>query len=129
VGWVSIRRSQYVGLMLALVSSEPRTSEVMLSVFGASAGVAGLVLVFVGLLITRIGTYPGGTSKVALRPYRLAAWGATGVFGVSLATVALSLMWLAVSDAHWLYVSTLVLFGALLGALFALAAAVTKATV
>jgi hypothetical protein len=115
--------------MLALVSGEPHSSEVMLSVFGASAGLAGLVLVFVGLLITRIGTYPGGTSKAALRPYRVAAWSATGVFGVSLATVAVSLLWLTVTASHWLYVSTLVLFAALVGMLFVLAAAITKATV
>jgi hypothetical protein len=115
--------------MLALASGEPHSGEVMLSVFGASAGLAGLVLVFVGLLIARIGTYPGGTSKAALRPYRVAAWAATGVFGVSLATVGLSLMWLTVTDSHWLYVSTLALFGVLLGVLFVLAAAVTKATV
>jgi hypothetical protein len=99
----------------------------MISVFGASAGVAGLVLVFVGLLITTIGTYPGGTSKATLHPYRVGAWAATGVFGASLATVALSLSWLALSDSHWLYVTTLAVFGGLLVVLFTLALAVTRA--
>lgn len=101
----------------------------MISVFGASAGVAGLVLVFVGLLISTIGTYPGGTAKATLRPYRVGAWAATGVFGASLASVALSLTWLALSDSHWLYVSTLVFFGGLLLVLLILAVAVTRATV
>jgi hypothetical protein len=107
----------------------PEPQDVMISVFGASAGVAGLVLVFVGLLITTIGTYPGGTSKAALRPYRVAAWAATGVFGASLASVALSLTWLALSDSHWLYITTLAVFGGLLLVLLILAVAVTRATV
>jgi hypothetical protein len=114
---------------MTVLASGPEPQDVMISVFGASAGVAGLVLVFVGLLITTIGAYPGGTSKAALRPYRVGAWAATGVFGASLASVALSLTWLALSDSHSLYVSTLVVFGGLLLALFILAVAVTRATV
>jgi hypothetical protein len=101
--------------MFALVSREPHSSEVMLSVFGASAGIAGLVLVFVGLLITRIRTYPGGTSKAALRPYRVGAWAATGVFGVGLDAVTLSLMRLG-GNRLSLALPSMVLFGALLGA-------------
>jgi hypothetical protein len=114
---------------MTVIAVGPHPEDVVISVFGASAGVAGLVLVFVGLLITTIGTYPGGTSKAALRPYRVGAWAATGVFGASLASVALSLAWLALSDSHWLYVITLVVFAALLLVLFVLAVAVTRATV
>jgi hypothetical protein len=114
---------------MTTLAGGPHPEDVMIAVFGASAGVAGLVLVFVGLLITTIGTYPGGTSKAALRPYRAGAWAATGVFGASLASVALSLTWLALSDSHWLYASTLVVFAGLLLVLFILAVAVTRATV
>jgi hypothetical protein len=115
--------------VLAILANDPHPKDVMISVFGASAGVAGLVLVFVGVLITTVGTYPGGTSKTALHPYRAGAWAAIAAFGVSLVTVALSLIWLAVSDSRALYIGTLVLFGGLLVALFALAVAVTRATV
>jgi hypothetical protein len=114
---------------MTILAGGPHPEDVMIAVFGASAGVAGLVLVFVGLLITTIGTYPGGTSKAALRPYRAGAWAATGVFGATLASVALSLTWLALSDSHWLYASTLVVFAGLLLVLFILAVAVTRATV
>jgi hypothetical protein len=114
---------------MVLIASGPHPKEVVVSVFGASAGVAGLVLVFTGILITTIGTYPGATSKAVLRPYRVGAWAATGVFGASLVCVALSLAWLALSDSHWLYVSTIVVFAGLLLALFILAVAVTRATV
>ena len=114
---------------MPVIASGPHPEELMISVFGASAGVAGLVLVFLGLLITTIGTYPGGTAKAALRPYRVGAWAATGAFGASLASVGLSLAWLALSDSHWLYVTTLVVFGVLLVILFVLAIAVMRATV
>jgi hypothetical protein len=114
---------------MTVLASGPDPQDVMISVFGASAGVAGLVLVFVGLLISTIGTYPGGTSKAVLRPYRVGAWAAIGVFAASLASVALSLAWLALSDSHWVYVSALVVFCALLLVLVILAVAVTRATV
>jgi hypothetical protein len=103
--------------------------DVMLAVFAASSGVGGLVLVFLGILITTIGGYPGATSEAALRPFRRGAWAAVGVFGASLVTVAITLLWLAVTDARWLYGLSLTAFGLLLLALFGLAAAVTKAVV
>jgi hypothetical protein len=89
----------------------------------------GLVLVFLGILITTVGTFPGGTSDVVLRPYRLGAWASVGVFALSLLTVALSFLWLAVDQPHSLYVLTLVAFACLLAAVLGLAAGVTKATV
>lgn len=103
--------------------------DIMLAVFAASSGVGGLVLVFLGILITTVGSYPGATSEAALRPFRRGAWAAVGVFGASLVTVAISLLWLAVTDARWLYALSLTVFGLLLVALFGLAAAVTKAVV
>ena len=107
----------------------PAQKDVVTTVLGASAGVGGLVLVFLGILITTVGTYPGGTSDAVLRPYRLGAWASVGVFALSLAAVAVSLVWLAADQQHWLYVLVLVLFSCLLVAVFGLAAAVTKATV
>jgi hypothetical protein len=86
-------------------------------------------LVFVGILVSTVAGYPGGTSRATLRPYRAGAWAAVGVFGLSLLTIALSIVWLAVRDAHSLYVLIVSLFFALLVSLFALAAAVVKATV
>jgi hypothetical protein len=101
----------------------------MLAILGASTGVAGLVLVFIGMLVTAIAGYPGGTSEVTLRPFRVGAWAAVGIFGLSLLTAALSLFWLSLSDAHSLYVAANCLFLGLLITLLALATAVVKATV
>ena len=112
----------------AIQALSPTPTDVMVAVFGASAGVGGLVLVFLGVVITTIGTYPGGTSDQALAPFRKGAWYAVGVFGGSLATTAVSLAWLAIDGAHWLYVLSLTMFGVLLAALFGLAIVVTRET-
>jgi hypothetical protein len=107
----------------------PAQKDVVTTVLGASAGVGGLVLVFLGILITTVGTFAGDTPDAVLKPYRLGAWASVGVFALSLVAVALSLAWLAVDQPHWLYVLALVAFSCLLAAVLALAAAVTKATV
>ena len=107
----------------------PSQKDVVTTVLGASAGVGGLVLVFLGILITPVGTVAGDTPDAVLRPYRRGAWASVGVFALSLLAVAVSLVWLAVDQPHWLYVLALVLFGCLLAAVLALAAGVTKATV
>jgi hypothetical protein len=114
---------------LLLATGAPAEKDVVGAVLGASAGVGGLVLVFLGVLIAAIAAYPGDTSGEVLRPYRLGAWASFGVFALSLVTVALSLAWLAVDQPHWLYVLALVAFSCLLAAVLALAGAVTKATV
>jgi hypothetical protein len=107
----------------------PAQKDVVTTVLGASAGVGGLVLVFLGILISAVGTFAGDTPDAVLKPYRLGAWASVGVFALSLVAVALSLIWLAVDQPHWLYVLALVAFSCLLAAVLALAAAVTKAAV
>jgi hypothetical protein len=115
--------------VLAALATSPSPKDAMVAIFGASAGAAGLVLVFVGILVTAIAGYPGETSQTTLRPFRLGVWAALGVFGLSLVTTALSLTWLAMSESRPLYVATICVFVTLLVALFALAVAVVKTTV
>jgi hypothetical protein len=107
----------------------PAQQDIVTTVLGASAGVGGLVLVFLGILITSAGTFAGDTPDAVLKPYRLGAWASVGVFALSLLAVAVSLIWLAVDQTHWLYVLALVLFSCLLAGVLTLATAVTKATV
>jgi hypothetical protein len=114
-------------VFLLVATGAPVPKDVVMAVLGASAGVGGLVLVFLGVLITSFGAYPGDTSEVVLRPYRRGAWASVAVFAVSLVAVALSLAWLAIAQPHWLYLLTLVVFCCLLATVFGLAAAVTKA--
>ena len=108
------------------MATNPHPKDLVLAILGASAGAGGLVLVFVGILVSTIAGYPGGTSRATLRPYRAGAWAAVGVFGLSLLTIALSVLWLAVRS---LYVLTVCMFFVLLVTLLVLAAAVVKATV
>jgi hypothetical protein len=109
-------------------AAQPLPKEVVVGILGAAAGVAGLVLVFVGVLLATIASYPGATSAAALRPYRSGAWAGLVVFVAAVATVALAIVWLAILDAHWLYVLILALFATVLVVLVALAASVVKAT-
>jgi hypothetical protein len=115
--------------VLGALATNPHPTDLVLAILGASAGAGGLVLVFVGILVSTLAGYPGGTSRATLRPYRAGAWAAVGVFGLSLLTIALSVLWLAVSDTRSLYVLTVFMFFVLLVTLLVLAAAVVKATV
>jgi hypothetical protein len=114
-------------MLLAVISPEPK--DVMVAIFGASAGAAGLVLVFLAILIAAVASYPGETSRATLNPLRRSAWAAFAIFGVSLLTTTLSLLWLAVSDGRALYLATIFMFFGLLIGLSVIAAAVVKATV
>jgi hypothetical protein len=87
---------------------EPR--DVVLAILGASAGLGGFVLVFLGIIITSYESYSGGTPEPVVRPYR-----ATGVvllasFAFSLSIVALCLIWLALGGPASIYGWTVVLF-------------------
>jgi hypothetical protein len=87
---------------------EPR--DVVLAILGASAGLGGFVLVFLGIIITSYESYSGGTPELVVRPYR-----ATGVvllasFAFSLSIVALCLIWLALGGPAAIYGWTVVLF-------------------
>lgn len=68
--------------------------DVILALLGASAGLGGLVLVFLGMLIAAIGGFPGGTDACILRPYRNTALVSALAFTMSVVTVALATAWL-----------------------------------
>lgn len=92
--------------------------DVALAILGAAAGLAGLVLVFVGFLISAIGALPPGSDAAVYRPYRRSAVGAAVAFGLSLLAVALATAWLLAGDRGTaLYVSVTVVFFAALVAL------------
>jgi hypothetical protein len=97
--------------------------DVVISLLGASAGMAGLVLVFLGFLVAAIGALPPGSDAAVYRPYRYTAVVVATTFGLSLCTVALSTAWLlSLDDNHGLYVTAAVLFIAQLVAIAATAA-------
>jgi hypothetical protein len=96
--------------------------DVMMASVGASAGVAGLTLVFLGLVVTGIRTFQPGTSPSILARYRRPAVTVLAAFTTSLISTVLAASWLvALGDVHWLYVLALIAF---FGQLAVLAAAV-----
>ncbi len=85
--------------------------DVVLALLGASAGLAGLVLVFLGFIISTMASFDPGAGAAVLAPYRRTAGVVAGAFALSIATVAVSTWWLIlIKDAEGLYVAIVALF-------------------
>jgi hypothetical protein len=79
------------------------SKDVVLGALGAAAALAGLVLVFLGIIIASYQSYAGNAPASVVRPYRVAGVALFGTFSLSLVTVALCMAWLALGGPHWLY--------------------------
>jgi hypothetical protein len=84
--------------------------DVVLGALGASAALAGFVLVFLGIIIATFQSYAGNAPPSVVRPYRIAGISLFSTFGLSLATVALCLVWLVSGGPTWLYGLTIGFF-------------------
>lgn len=92
------------------------------ALLGASAALAGLVLVFLGLVVGAYGGLAGDTPKAVKEPLRRTGRAVLVPFGLALACMTTATLWLAVSGrAEGLYVATVVLFIAQVVALAAAA--------
>jgi hypothetical protein len=107
-------------MVLTLVE-HPAAKDVVLAVVGASAGLAGLVLVFLGVLVSAYQSLLGKISEKTLQRIRTATEIALGVFAFCLAVVALGIVWLVIPGGHCFYVAVVVSFFVELGTLVALA--------
>ena len=92
-------------------------------IFGAAAGLAGLLLVFLGVSISAFQSYGGDVPPAATAGWRRAAVWILGAFLFGLVTVAVALAWL-LSPSRALRDAAVVLFSVELAAT-ALAAVVT----
>jgi len=79
------------------------SKDVVLGALGAAAALAGLVLVFLGIIIATYQSYAGNAPAGVVRPYRIAGVALFGTFGLSLVTVVLCMAWLASGGPPWLY--------------------------
>ena len=95
---------------------EPR--DVILAILGAAAALAGLVLVFLGIIIAAYQSYPGGAPAAVVTPYRVAGGALFGAFGLSLVTLTTCVIWLALGGPAALYGWTIGLFAVQLLAIF-----------
>ena len=96
-------------------------------IFGAAAGLAGLLLVFLGVSISAFQSYGGDVPPVVTAGWRRAGAWILSAFLLGLATVAVALAWL-LSPSRALRDSAVVLFSVELAAT-ALAAIVTARAV
>jgi hypothetical protein len=105
----------------------PTHTDVIIATTGASSALAGLVLVFLGVLVTTYQQLLGPDQPdAALRKFKTAAFGALALFGLSLVNVVVDLSWLIAGGGHCFYIAALVLF---FGQLAALAAVAGYATI
>jgi hypothetical protein len=85
-------------------------SEVIITLTGASAGLGGLVLVFLGVLVAAYQPLVGTAANATLRRFRDAALAALVVFGASLVSLALDVAWLMAGGGHSFYLVAAVVF-------------------
>jgi hypothetical protein len=88
---------------------------------GAAAALVGLVLVFLGVLVTSYQSLLGQLSKEKLEPFRRAAWSALGVFSLGLISLTVSISWLIAAGGACFYRATLAVFFTELAALVVVA--------
>lgn len=85
--------------------------DVMVAALGASAGIAGLTLVFLGLVVSSVRAYEPGVSPKVLAKQRRPARTVLAAFGCSLLATVLAAAWLvSLGDPQWLYVTAVVAF-------------------
>jgi hypothetical protein len=102
------------------------SKDVVLGALGAAAALAGLVLVFLGIIIAAYQSYAGNAPASVVRPYRIAGIALFATFGLSVATVAVCIAWLALGGPNWLYGWTVGLFALQLLAAFVAAGWTTR---
>jgi hypothetical protein len=68
--------------------------DVVLAILGASAALAGFVLVFLGIIIVSYQSYPGGVPEQVVKPYRNIGGTLLATFAWCLGAVLVCLAWL-----------------------------------
>jgi hypothetical protein len=102
---------------LSLVAQALNQRATVLAIVSASAAFSGLVLVFLGVLVTSYQGLLGRVGEQTLHRFKNATWIALAVFLAGVVSVALGIAWLAAGGGHALYVFILVSFFMELGAL------------
>lgn len=108
------------------VAAEIAHKDVVIAVLGASAALAGLILVFLGLVISGYQSYPADTPKTVKASAREAAWPVLKVFALGIFTTAVAGIWLAIPGGDIFYWVCLAAFGADLLAIVVVAVCTSK---
>jgi hypothetical protein len=99
--------------------------DVIVTVLGAAATLAGLVLVFLGIVVTTYQGFPGDTPGKVLGRFRVSGILTLGTFVTGIACVALATVWLLTSGNEQVYLAVLATFAAELLLLLAVSGFVT----
>jgi hypothetical protein len=100
--------------------------DVITTVLGAAAALAGLVLVFLGIIVTTYQSFPGDTPAKVLSGFRKAAVWTLAPFVLGVACVALSTVWLLTKSNEDIYLAALAAFATQLASLLLAAGVVTR---
>jgi hypothetical protein len=95
------------------------------AIFGAATGLSGLLLVFLGIVVSTLQSYSPAVPAAAVARYRRAARAILASFLVGLAAAAVALAWL-LSPGRSLRDASVVLFAVQLGAVAATAVGATR---
>jgi uncharacterized membrane protein len=98
----------------------------VIALVAAAAALAGLVLVFVGVLLTTYQTLLGQISADRIAQFRSAAWSGFAAFLLGLLSVVVSAAWLVASGGQSFYDVTLAVFFADVLALAIFASVATR---
>jgi len=99
---------------------------VVLAILGASAALAGFVLVFLGIIIASYQSYSGEVSEQVVEPYRKIGGILLTQFALCLIAVLACLGWLVGGGPDWAYGATVGLFALEVFAVFAAAVWATR---
>jgi hypothetical protein len=91
---------------------------VVITLIGVSASLAGLVLVFVGAILTSLGQFPGDTRRRVTEKYRRAARGMLVLMTVGLAAVVTGTVWMFQGGAGWYHLTAGLSLGQAIGLAF-----------
>jgi hypothetical protein len=111
--------------MHVVAGPEVAHKDVILSVLGASAGLAGLILVFLGIVISGYQSYPADTPKKVKERAQDAVWPVVWVFVLGILTTAIAALWLIIPGGDTFYWACVVVFMADLLAIVVLAVKTT----
>jgi len=81
-----------------MVAGDVSQKDVALAIFGGGIGLAGLLLIFQGFIVTAYGMLPEQSSKRKRRWYRIVVGCTIGVLACTALSVGASLHWLLTSQ-------------------------------
>lgn len=103
---------------------EPK--DAVVAILGASAALAGFVLVFLGLIIAGYQSYAGDAPDAVVKPFRTAGGVLLAAFGLCLVVAVAALGWMVAGGPTDSYGLLVALFLALLVLVFGAAAWTTR---